>query len=485
MSLVLYNTLTRRKEPFRPVEEGKVGMYVCGVTVYDTSHLGHAKSAINFDLIVRYLRHKGYEVNHVTNFTDVDDKIIQRASELSVEPLALSKRIIDDYFQSMDALKVGRATRYPKATETMDDIIGMVKGLVDADMAYESNGSVYFSVRKAQNYGKLSGQTLDQMVAGARIDPSEDKRDPMDFAVWKAAKPGEISWDSPWGKGRPGWHIECSAMCLKHIGKTVDIHGGGTDLIFPHHENEILQSEAFTGQQFAKYWMHNGMLTIDEEKMSKSLKNFFLIDEVLSKYSPQVIRFFVLNANYRHPLEYNSSSLEDSKRALETLQNSYDEARAHVIMAGGDDDAEKLCRDSRKRFEEKMDDDFNSRDAVAVMYDFSREANRLRTEGRLSVKGAENVVAVFDEFNSLFDVLVSDGRRNVVSACNECLDNAGIEALLSKDDLDDGDVDALVIARQNSRKKKDFATADRIRDSLSERGIEIQDTRDGAVWKRK
>ena len=485
MSLVLYNTLTRRKEPFQPVKDGKVGMYVCGVTVYDKSHLGHAKSAINFDLIVRYLRYRGYEVNHVTNFTDVDDKIIMRAKELSIDPLTLSKSMIDDYFRSMDALKVGRATKYPKATETMDDIIGMVEGLVDKEMAYESNGSVYFSVRKAEDYGKLSGQTLDQMVAGARIDPSDDKRDPMDFAVWKAAKPGEVAWDSPWGKGRPGWHIECSAMCLKHIGPTVDIHGGGTDLIFPHHENEILQSEALTGQQFAKYWMHNGMLTIEEEKMSKSLKNFFLIDDVLAKYSPQVIRFFVLNANYRHPLEYNSSSLDDSKRALETLQNSYDEAKASLDRAQGEDDAEQLCSEARKRFVEKMDDDFNSRDAVAVMYDFSREVNRLRTEGRLSRKGAENVVGLFDEFNGLFDVLVSDGRRNIVSEGAADLDGEGVESLLAKDDLADADVDLLVRARQDARKRKDFAMADRIRDVLAARKIDIQDTRDGAVWKRK
>lgn len=485
MPLVLYNTLTRRKEPFQPVREGKVGMYVCGVTVYDKSHLGHAKSAINFDLIVRYLRYRGYEVNHVTNFTDVDDKIIQRAKELSIDPLALSKSMIDDYFRSMDTLKVGRATKYPKATETIDDIVGMVKGLVDKGMAYESNGSVYFSVRKAEDYGKLSGQTLDQMVAGARVDPSEDKRNPMDFAVWKAAKPGEVAWGSPWGKGRPGWHIECSAMCLKHIGETVDIHGGGTDLIFPHHENEILQSEALTGKQFARYWMHNGMLTIDEEKMSKSLKNFFLIDEVLAMYSPQVIRFFVLNANYRHPLEYNSSSLEDSKRALETLQNSYDETKAYLGRARGEDDAEQMCSDARSRFMEKMDDDFNSRDAVAVMYDLSREVNRLRAEGRLSRKGAENVIGLFDEFNGLFDVLVSEGQRNIVSEGVADLDGEGLESLLAKEELPDADVDMLVRARQDARKRKDFAAADRIRDALAARGIDIQDTRDGAVWKRK
>jgi len=485
MPLVLYNTLTRRKEPLEPVEDGKVGIYVCGVTVYDRSHLGHAKSAINFDLIVRYLRRKGYDVKHVTNFTDVDDKIINRAKELSMDPLELSRKMIEDYFRSMDTLRVRRASVYPKATETMPDIVAMVQGLVERDMAYESNGSVYFSVRKAMDYGKLSGQTLDQMVAGARVDPSEEKRDPMDFALWKAAKPGEVSWDSPWGKGRPGWHIECSAMCLRHIGETVDIHGGGTDLVFPHHENEILQSEAFTGKQFVKYWMHNGMLTIDEEKMSKSLKNFFLIDEVLARYSPQVVRFFILNANYRHPLEYSSSSLDDSKRALETLQNSYDEARAHVPVARGQDDAEALCADARRRLEERMDDDFNSRDAIAEMYDFSREANRLRSEGRLSRKGADNIVKVFDEFNDLFDVLSSVERLKVVSEGIVESDEVDVDTVLARQELADEDIDLLVRARQNARKRKDFSTADRIRDTLAARGVDIQDTRDGAVWKRR
>ena len=485
MSLVLYNTLTRKKEPFQPIGDGKVGMYVCGVTVYDKSHLGHAKSAINFELIVRYLRHRGYEVNHITNFTDVDDKIIQRAKELSIDPMTLSKQIIDDYFRSMDALNVERATAYPRATETMDDIIDMVEGLVQKGIAYESNGSVYFSVRKTKEYGKLSGQTLDQTVAGARVDPSEDKRDPMDFAVWKAAKPGEVSWTSPWGEGRPGWHIECSAMCLKHIGKTVDIHGGGTDLIFPHHENEILQSEAYNDAPFVKYWMHNGMLTIDEEKMSKSQKNFFLIDDVLAEYSPQVVRFFILNANYRHPLDYDSSSLDDSKRALETLQNSYDEMKAHAALADGDDDAERLCGDVWCDFETKMDDDFNSRDAIAVMYDFAREANKLRGEGRLSRKGADNIVGVFNKFNSLFGVLISESQLRLVKEEAQAFDEAEIDRMLSQDHIPDGDVDRLVRARQDARKRKDFATADNIRRSLAEKGVDIQDTQEGAVWKRK
>jgi len=464
MALVLFNTLSRTKETFEPLDKGKVGMYVCGVTVYDQSHLGHAKSAINFDVIVRYLRHKGYDVNHVTNFTDVDDKIINRAAELGIEPLKLSQNMIDEYFHDMDALKIRRASSYPKASETMPEIIDMVKGLVDKGYAYESNGSVYFSVKKAKIYGKLSGQSLEQMQAGARVEPAEDKHDPMDFALWKAAKPGEISWDSPWGKGRPGWHIECSAMCLKHIGKTVDIHGGGTELVFPHHENEILQSEAFNDAQFVRFWMHNGLLTIDEEKMSKSLKNFFSIKDILTRFSAEVVRFFILNASYRQPLDYTEKSLEESGKALERLQKTYDSMESALKTAAGNDDAKAICEKAWKQFEERMDDDFSTREAAAVMYELAREANRLQSEGRISKKGAENIIKVFDDFNDIFDVL-----RKTEPAKTE----------------GDSVIDLLVKARNEARKRKDFSEADRIRKELAGLGVDIQDTKDGAVWNRK
>ena len=464
MALVLFNTLSRTKETFEPLDKGKVGMYVCGVTVYDQSHLGHAKSAINFDVIVRYLRHKGYDVNHVTNFTDVDDKIINRAAELGIEPLKLSQNMIDEYFHDMDALKIRRASSYPKASETMPEIIDMVKGLVDKGYAYESNGSVYFSVKKAKIYGKLSGQSLEQMQAGARVEPAEDKHDPMDFALWKAAKPGEISWDSPWGKGRPGWHIECSAMCLKHIGKTVDIHGGGTELVFPHHENEILQSEAFNDAQFVRFWMHNGLLTIDEEKMSKSLKNFFSIKDILTRFSAEVVRFFILNASYRQPLDYTEKSLEETGKALERLQKTYDSMESALKTAAGNDDAKAICEKAWKQFEERMDDDFSTREAAAVMYELAREANRLQSEGRISKKGAENIIKVFDDFNDIFDVL-----RKTEPAKTE----------------GDSVIDLLVKARNEARKRKDFSEADRIRKELAGLGVDIQDTKDGAVWNRK
>ncbi len=464
MALVFYNTLTRRKEPFEPLQKGKVGMYVCGVTVYDESHLGHAKSAINFDVIVRWLRHRGYDVTHVTNFTDVDDKIIARAKELGMEPLALSQKIIDEYHKDMDALKIIRANAYPKASETMPDILKMVAGLISKGYAYASNGSVYFSVRKAKTYGKLSGQSLDQMQAGARVEPGEDKEDPMDFALWKAAKPGEISWDSPWGKGRPGWHIECSAMCLKHIGKTVDIHGGGTELVFPHHENEILQSEAYNDAPFVKYWLHNGLLTLDQEKMSKSLKNYFLIKEILKKHRPEVVRFYLLNASYRQPLDYNEKSLEEAGKALERLQNTYDAMTAAKESASGADDAQELVEKAWREFEERMDDDFSTREAVASMYELARDANRLSSEGKLSRNGAEAVVSAFDRFNGIFDVLVT---------------------VKAGEDLSAKLVDMMLEVREDARKRKDFAQADRIRNRLLELGIEIQDTQDGAVWKRK
>jgi cysteinyl-tRNA synthetase len=439
-------------------------MYVCGVTVYDQSHLGHAKSAINFDVIVRYLRHKGFEVNHVTNFTDVDDKIISRAAELGIGPLQLSQNMIDEYFRDMDALKIKRASVYPKASETMPDIIDMVRGLVDKGFAYESNGSVYFSVKKVKVYGILSGQSLEQMQAGARVEAGEDKHDPMDFALWKAAKPGEISWDSPWGKGRPGWHIECSAMCLKHIGKTVDIHGGGTELVFPHHENEILQSETFNEAQFVRFWMHNGLLTIDQEKMSKSLKNYFSIKDILKRFSPEVVRFFILNASYRQPLAYTEMSLEETGKALERLQKAYDSMESALKTASSNDDAKEICEKVWKQFEERMDDDFSTREAAAAIYELAREANKLYSEGKLSKKGAENIIKVFDDFDDIFGVL-----RKMGPAATD----------------GDSKIDMLVKARNDARKRKDFSEADRIRKEIADLGVDIQDTKDGTVWKRK
>ncbi|MDH4122730.1 MAG: cysteine--tRNA ligase, partial [Thermoplasmata archaeon] len=323
--LYIYNTQTRQKEKFVPITSGKVGIYVCGVTVYDDVHLGHARSIVAFDAIVRYLRQKGYDVSHVTNFTDVDDKIIKRAADLSVEPLKLSKMYIDKFSDDMKYLRVKPADQYPKASEMIADIIKLVEKLVDKGFAYESGGDVFFDITKAKDYGRLSGISSDQVQAGARIEVDEKKRNPADFALWKAAKEGEISWQSPWGPGRPGWHIECSAMALKFLGDTLDIHGGGSDLLFPHHENEIQQSEASTGKKFVNYWMHNGMLMVNKEKMSKSLKNFFTIKDICKKYDGSTVRFFLLNTHYRQPIEYDVDSLDEAKKSLERLQNAYDE----------------------------------------------------------------------------------------------------------------------------------------------------------------
>ncbi|MEM2839124.1 MAG: cysteine--tRNA ligase [Thermoplasmata archaeon] len=463
--LQVYNSMTRQKEKFVPLNPGRVGIYVCGVTVYDDVHLGHARSAIAFDAIIRYLRYKGYQVNHVTNFTDVDDKIIERAKELGIEPLQLSRTYIDKFFEDMDRLRVRRATVYPKASETIPEIIAMTQTLLAKGCAYVVDGDVYFDITKAKDYGKLSGQSIDQMLAGARVEIDEKKRHPADFALWKAAKPGEISWPSPWGPGRPGWHIECSAMCLKYIGPTLDIHGGGSELIFPHHENEIQQSEAANGVQFVRYWMHNGLLMINEEKMSKSLQNFFTVREVCRDFDPSVIRFFLLNTHYRQPLNYDLDVLNESKRSLERLQNTYRELLDHRGKAKGSEDAKELCEKAVSEFEESMNNDFNTRDALAAMFNLAREANRLLAERKLSESGVANILSAMERFDSIFDILTV--------------------TMTAQDELLPKVVDFVLKVRESARMKKDFETADAIRSGLESLGIEIQDSADGPKWKIK
>jgi len=465
MALTIYNTATRRKEEFRPVTPGKIGMYVCGVTVYDDAHLGHARWALTFDAIVRYLRYRGFDVNHVTNFTDVDDKIMARAEELGWKPLDLSKRYIETFFEDMDRLRVKRATHYPKASETIPEIIEMIQKLVDKGCAYAAGGDVNFDITKAKDYGSLSGQSPDQMLAGARIEVDEKKRNPADFALWKAAKPGEISWESPWGNGRPGWHIECSAMSLKHIGPTVDIHGGGSELMFPHHENEIQQSEAANGQKFVNYWIHNGLLMVNEEKMSKSLKNFFTIKDMLKEYDPSTLRFFLLNTHYRQPLNYDLDVLNESRKSLERLHNTYYELIELKGKAHGAEDAKTLSKKALEEFEQKMDDDFNTRDALAVMFSLAREANRLMAEKKLSNEGVENILDIMEDFDSVFDILKRETAWD--------------------DELQSGLIELALQMREQARKKKDFEMADKIRDELNRLGIEIQDSADGPKWKIK
>jgi len=465
MSVSIYNTETRAREKLEPIVPGKIGIYVCGITVYDEVHLGHARSAVSFDAVVRYLRYRGFEVNHVTNFTDVDDKIIARANELGMKPLDLSKKYIESCFEDMDMLRVKRANHYPKASETIPEIIAMIQKLLDKGYAYLAGGDVNFDIARANEYGKLSGQSLEQMIAGARVEVDESKHNPADFALWKAAKPGEISWPSPWGDGRPGWHIECSAMSLKYIGPTVDIHGGGSELIFPHHENEIQQSEAANGQRFVKYWMHNGLLMVNEEKMSKSLKNFFTVKDVLKQYDVSTIRFFLLNTHYRQPLNYDKEALDEAHRSLERLQNTYYELLEQKGKSHGADNASAVIKKAVEDFEQKMDDDFNTREALAVMFSLAREANRLISEKKLSNEGVENILDVMEDFDSIFDVLKRDTAW--------------------RDDLQTGLIELHLQMREEARKKKDFATADTIRDELSKLGIEIQDSADGPKWKLK
>jgi len=464
MTLRMYNTLTKQKEDFRPITDGKVNMYVCGITVYDDIHMGHARHIIVFDMIVRYLRFKGYQVTHATNFTDVDDKIINRANEAGVPPLQLSAMYIDRYFREVDALGVKRADRYPKASEYIPQIVEMVKSIMKAGYAYRTDdGSVYFSMDQVKEYGKLSGMKIDELIAGTRVDPEENKRNSADFALWKSAKPGEISWPSPWGNGRPGWHIECSAMCRELFGDTLDIHGGGNDLIFPHHENEILQSRAVTGKNLANYWLHNGMLEVQEAKMSKSLKNFFTVRQVLEAHTKEEVRFYFLNTHYRGPIGYSDAALLEASASLKRLHNTYATLQAAKSNASGTDDALELVGKARAGFIAQMDDDFNSRAAIAVIFDLVREINRLMAEGKLSATGVKSALSFLEEADQVLGILPS--------------------ATGGQDDLD-GVIQIMIEVRKELRKRKAYDLADMIRDKLLAVGIQLEDSAEGAKWKK-
>jgi len=474
MSLMIHNTLTNSKEEFVTIEPGKVKMYVCGVTVYDDIHMGHARSMIVFDTVARYLRYLGYEVTHVTNFTDVDDKIIIKAAKEGIEPLELSQRYIEKYFEDAAKLGINKADIYPKASECIGDIIDMVQKIIDNGYAYPTeDGSVYFSVRKVENYGRLTKRGLDEMQSSGRIAADEMKKDPMDFAVWKAAKPGEVSWDSPWGKGRPGWHIECSAMIDKYLGEQIDIHGGGNDLIFPHHENEILQTEAVTGKPLSNYWMHNGMLQVKghgmskEEKMSKSLGNFFTVKDVAEKFDTSTIRFYFLNTHYMSPLVYGEDMLEEAKAALGRILNNYGDLKSYVKTAPeGDAESDDCCdliEGYRQAFRNAMDDDFNTRQAIEVLFQMVRATNKSMADKTLSKKAAQRHIALMNEFN-------------------------GILNIIPEEEEDDGTLDSvmsiLIDLRAELRKNKMYNLADMIRDRLGEAGIRLEDSSDGAKWKK-
>ncbi|MBD9210461.1 MAG: cysteine--tRNA ligase [Ruminococcaceae bacterium] len=463
----VYNTLTRKKEELVPITPGEIKMYACGPTVYNYIHIGNARPLCIFDILRRYLEYRGYNVKFVQNFTDIDDKIIRRANEERVDFSEISERYIKEFWTDADGLNVRHATINPKATENIDAIIQIISTLIEKGYAYEAQGDVYFSTEKFKDYGKLSHQPLEDLEAGARIMVGEVKREPMDFAVWKAAKPGEPAWDSPWGKGRPGWHIECSAMNWRYLGDTIDIHCGGQDLIFPHHENEIAQSECFTGKPFAHYWMHNGYINVDNVKMSKSLGNFFTVRDVAEKYGYEPIRYLLISAQYRSPINYSTDIIEQCIAALNRLYTCRDSLDFELKNAAdAEHDGDKAIIDGfdkyRGQFISAMDDDLNTADAIASIFELVRDINTNvvgKTPSKALVEGA---IAMFDELTGVLGLVY----------------NRKTETL-------DSDVEALIEARTNARKEKNWAEADRIRDQLKEMGIVLEDTAQGVKWHRE
>lgn len=463
----LYNTMTRTKEEFKPLKDKVVNMYVCGPTVYNYIHIGNARAFIVFDTVRRYLEYKGYTVNYVQNFTDIDDKIINRAKEENTTEKEIAERFIEEYFKDADALGIKRATVHPRATEHIDDIIEFIKILIDKGYAYVVDGNVYFETAKFKDYGKLSHKNIDELMAGARVEIDEKKKNPLDFALWKAQKPGEPAWDSPWGKGRPGWHIECSVMSTKYLGKTLDIHAGGPDLIFPHHENEIAQSEAAYDQPFSKYWMHIGYLNVNNEKMSKSKGNFFTVRELTEKYDPEVLRLFMLMAHYRSPINFSLDLLDQAKSAYERLSNAVVNLKHLVNITKdrelSDEEKDLIVKfdEYKKQFEEAMDDDFNTADAISVLFEMAKTANA-NLNGNSSKKLVEYILEMFLK---LSDVL-------------------GLSYKNAETEIEDEEILRLIEERQKAKKEKNWKLADEIRDKLKERGIILEDTPEGVRWKR-
>lgn len=481
----IYNTLSRQKEEFISRESGKAAMYVCGPTTYNYIHLGNARAFVFFDTVRRYLKYKGFNVYYVQNFTDIDDKIINRAREEGDNPLDLAARYINEYFKDADALNVLRADIHPKVSEHIAEIIDLVKNLVDKGYAYEVENDVFYKVRKFAGYGKLSGRNLEDMQAGARVDVNVRKHDPMDFVLWKSAKPDEPAWDSPWGKGRPGWHIECSAMASKYLGDNFDIHGGGYDLIFPHHENEIAQSEAATGQPFARYWMHNGFITINQEKMSKSLGNFFLVREILDKFPPEVVRFYLLGTHYRSPLDFDDEKLIAASKGLERIKTSLDLLDEALIEQGGsagsrpDPSLAVRLDELRGEFEKAMDDDFNTALAIGVLFELAREINVYLQKNDYPnlaerISALHKARKLFVKFNIVLGIFKVDNNGDILLKEDSSTNESLVESM----------VELIIDIRQNARKNKDWVTADRIRDQLKEIGIVLEDTQSGVRWKK-
>ncbi len=461
----IYNTLTRQKEEFVSIVPNEVKMYSCGPTVYNYFHIGNARPFIIFDTMRKYLEYNGYKVTFVQNFTDIDDKMINKANDEGITVKELGERFIEEYFKDADSLGISRASIHPKATENIDSIINIVKKLEDNGYAYNVDGDVYFSTKKFKEYGKLSHQPLDELEAGARININESKDDPMDFALWKKQKPGEPAWESPWGMGRPGWHIECSAMANKYLGETIDIHSGGQDLIFPHHENEIAQSECANCKPFARYWMHNGYINVDNKKMSKSLGNFFTVRDVLKEFDGEVVRFFMLSAHYRSPINFSKDLIEQAKTGLERIYNCVENLeflKQNSQNGNVSPKVSEMVEKCKNAFCEAMDDDLNTGLAIASLFDFVRDIN--------------------SEFNS-----TSTQSHEDLQACIDLLKElGGVLGILQKTESNsiDNEIEELIAKRQEARKNKNFALADEIRDNLKAQGIVLEDTPNGVKWKR-
>ncbi|GEK37380.1 cysteine--tRNA ligase [Enterococcus thailandicus] len=466
----IYNTLTREKEKFVPIVEGQVGMYVCGPTVYNYIHIGNARSTIAFDTIRRYFEYRGYQVKYVSNFTDVDDKIIRAAKDLGITAPEVADRFIQAFEEDTKALNVEPATLHPRVMDHMPDILSFIQVLIEKGYAYEAQGDVYYRTRRFKDYGQLSDQSIDELEIGASQRTGEEqqlKEDPLDFALWKNAKPGEIFWESPWGNGRPGWHIECSVMATKHLGETIDIHGGGQDLEFPHHENEIAQSEAKTGQKFANYWMHNGYVTIGEEdqKMSKSLGNFITVHEMIQTVDPQVLRFFMATTQYRRPIRYSEATIKEAATNLQRLKNTYDNVQFRKDSAASSltDDSDKMAEltELETRFIQEMDDDFNAANGITVVYELAKWLNTYLEQEQVSLPVLDQAITLYAQWLAIFGIFFTS------------------EALL------DEDIEQLIEERNQARQAKNFARSDEIRDLFKEKGIILEDTPQGTRWRRE
>lgn len=477
MTLHIYNTMTRRKEPFVPIHPDKVNMYVCGPTVYDYIHIGNARPQIFFDVVRRYLETLGYEVNYVVNFTDVDDRLIRKAGELDSTVPEVADRFIQAFYEDIDGIGVRRASQNPRVMDNMPEIVAYIAELVERDFAYESGGDVYFYTKKFHEYGKLSHQNIEELQLGIRIEVDERKENPEDFVLWKAAKPGEISWPSPWGDGRPGWHIECSAMARKYLGETLDIHGGGQDLQFPHHECEVAQSESITGKPLANVWMHNGYIHINNEKMSKSLGNGVLVKDLRKQYQPAALRYFMLATHYRNPLNFSEEAMGQAEKSVSRIANAMANVRhalQTVTSGAGAESGHEQEPDEKLQvklagildtFDAKMRDDFNTADAITAMFEWASEANTYLQQGAQGARQAGNLQALLDAFEAMNDVL-----GLVMAQENELLDD---------------EVDQLIQERNDARKAKNWARADELRDLLTAQGILLEDTPQGVRWRRK